>query len=117
MDSGPYRKAAYRNEEIASVLRSADIDPAKTPIAFVDKKMTESDATSLINGVRDVNAIAVGPNPEQVYRVAAQLRAQRLDMFADGLQDWIGLPETSFPSNSSASSLGRHKSETTPRPT
>ena len=67
--------------------------------------LAESSATSLINGVRDVNNIEMlfGP-PEQVYRVAAQLRAQRLDMFADGLQDWIGLPETSL-------FAGRHKSE------
>jgi len=71
--------------------------------------LSESGAISLINGVRDVNddvneiEILLAP-PELVYRVAAQLRAQRLDMFADGLQDWIGLPETSL-------FAGRHKSE------
>jgi hypothetical protein len=36
--------------------------------------------------------------------VAAQLRVRRLDMFAEGLQDWIGLPETSL-------FAGRQKSE------
>jgi hypothetical protein len=70
--------------------------------------LAESCAASLINGVRDANETDIikelfGP-PELVYRVAAQLRAQRLDMFADGLQDWIGLPETSL-------FAGRHKSE------
>jgi hypothetical protein len=70
--------------------------------------LAESSAASLINGVRDTNETDIikelfGP-PELVYRVAAQLRAQRLDMFADGLQDWIGLPETSL-------FAGRHKSE------
>jgi hypothetical protein len=67
--------------------------------------LAESGATSLIDGVRDEQQIEIlFRDPEQVYRVAAQLRARRLDMFAEGLQDWIGQPETSL-------FAGRHKSE------
>ena len=67
--------------------------------------LAESGATSLIDDVRDTKQIQVLFNdPEQVYRVATQLRARRLDMFANGLQDWIGLPETSLFN-------GRQKSE------
>ena len=59
----------------------------------------ESSATSLVNGVRcDERQIgilsgAVG-RAEAVYHRAEELRARRLDMFADGLQDWIGLGDT-----------------------
>jgi hypothetical protein len=69
--------------------------------------LAESGATSLINGVRDPQQIKIlfpDSGAEQLYRVAAQLRACRLDMFAKGLQDWIGLPETSL-------FAGRQKSE------
>jgi hypothetical protein len=59
--------------------------------------LAESGAVSLINNVRDTKQIQIlFKDPEQVYRVAAQLRTRRLDMFAGGLQDWIGLPETSL---------------------
>lgn len=59
--------------------------------------LAESGATSLINNVRDKKQIQIlFKDPEQVYRVAAQLRAHRLDMFARNLQAWIGLPETSL---------------------
>jgi hypothetical protein len=55
----------------------------------------ESGATSLINDVCDTQQIQIlFPDPKQVYRVAAQLRVRRLDMFAKGLQDWIGQRET-----------------------
>lgn len=74
----------------------------------------ESAATSLVNGVRDLpflaKAMQTGTGPEMVYRVARiyhlaeQLRARRLDMFADGLQDWIGLNEANLFG-------GRHKLE------
>lgn len=48
-------------------------------------------ATSLINGVRDGEALKIlFPDPNQIYRVAPRLRDRRLDMFAAGLQDWIG---------------------------
>jgi len=69
--------------------------------------VAEEGATSLINGVRDPQQIEIlspDSGAEQLYRVAAQLRACRLDMFAEGLQDWIGLPETSL-------FAGRQKSE------
>jgi hypothetical protein len=67
--------------------------------------LAESGATSLINGVRDEQQIKVlFRDPKQVYRMAPQLRARRLDMFADGLQDWIGQHETSL-------FAGHHKSE------
>jgi hypothetical protein len=67
--------------------------------------LAESAATSLINGVRDEQRIKIlFPDPKQVYRLAPQLRARRLDMFADGLQDWIGQCETSLFS-------GRHASK------
>ena len=67
--------------------------------------LAESGAVSLINNVRDTKQIQILFNdPEQVYRVAAQLRAHRLDMFAKGLQDWIGQRETSL-------FAGRQKSE------
>jgi len=67
--------------------------------------MAESGATSLINNVCDTQQIKIlFPDPKQVYRVAPQLRARRLDMFAEGLQDWIGLHQTCL-------FAGRHKSE------
>jgi hypothetical protein len=58
------------------------------------RQLAESGATSLINEVRDEQlARPVFGHLELGYRVAGQLRARRLDMFADGLQDWIGLEE------------------------
>lgn len=61
------------------------------------RRNAESAATSLVNGVHDRQIIGVvslgGFGPEWIYRVAEQMRARRLDMFADGLQDWIGLSE------------------------
>ena len=60
----------------------------------------ESAAATLVNGVRDEQIIRVldlgGIGPELIYRVAEQFRARRLDMFADGLQDWIGLSEANL---------------------
>jgi hypothetical protein len=65
----------------------------------------EYGAVSLINGVRDERQVRIFvSNPKRIYRVAEQLRARRLDMFADGLQDWIGLAETNLFG-------GRHKPE------
>ena len=67
--------------------------------------LAECAATSLIDGVRDEQQIKIlFRDPKQVYRMAPQLRARRLDMFADGLQDWIGRRETSL-------FAGRHKAE------
>ena len=52
-------------------------------------------ATSLINGVRDVGQVTILSIYQQdVFRVAEQMRARRLDMFAAGLQDYIGRHET-----------------------
>jgi hypothetical protein len=66
-------------------------------------------ATALVNGVRcDKRQISIltgrDLRAEIVYRRAEQLRARRLDMFADGLQDWIGLAEANLFG-------GRHKPE------
>ena len=59
--------------------------------------LAESAATSLINDVRDEKQIKIlFRDPKQVYRLASLLRAKRLDMFAAGLQDWIGQRETSL---------------------
>ena len=60
--------------------------------------LLERAATALINGVRDeqvTRVLADEPNgQEKIERVAGQFRARRLDMFAGGLQDWIGLDES-----------------------
>jgi hypothetical protein len=68
--------------------------------------MSNNAATGLVNRVRDIETLKViAPMYlEFPYLVAPQLRAHRLDMFADGLQDWIGLNETSLFG-------GRHKPE------
>lgn len=56
---------------------------------------TEWAAIGLVTGVRDDEQVKIlFSNPNQVYRVAEQLRLRRLDMFADGLQDWIGQAES-----------------------
>jgi hypothetical protein len=57
----------------------------------------ESAALSLVAGVRDERKmIALWRYPEEIYRVAQRLRVRRLDMFADGLQDWIGQAEANL---------------------
>jgi len=79
----------------------------KVGLAFRDQTyLAEFGAISLVNGVRDEQLITLVffSNAEQVYRVAAQLRDRRLDMFAEGLQDWIGLRETIL-------FAGRHRPE------
>jgi hypothetical protein len=54
----------------------------------------QSAALSLVAGVRDERQmIALWRYPDWIYRVAERLRVRRLDMFADGLQDWIGHAE------------------------
>jgi hypothetical protein len=69
------------------------------------REAAEWGAVSLVNGVRDEQlARPVFGNLELGYRVAGQLRVRRLDMFADGLQDWIGLGEPNLFG-------GRHKPE------
>ncbi|MEO7725399.1 MAG: hypothetical protein ABIU29_12065 [Chthoniobacterales bacterium] len=57
--------------------------------------LADEGATSLINGVTDP-ARLLAPTQEHVDALAPQLRARRLDMFAEGLQDWIGLPVSKF---------------------
>jgi hypothetical protein len=57
---------------------------------------TTEAATALINRVVDDNEPMLSLDPKRIARVAPQLRAHRLDMFADGLQDWIGLDQTSL---------------------
>jgi hypothetical protein len=57
----------------------------------------ERAATSLINGACDAEKVKIlFRSPDHVYHVAAQLRERRLDMFASGLQDWIGLRYTTL---------------------
>jgi hypothetical protein len=69
------------------------------------RETAEWGAVSLVNGVRDEQLARVPfGNLELGYRVAGQFRVRRLDMFADGLQDWIGLGEANL-------FAGRHKPE------
>jgi hypothetical protein len=58
----------------------------------------DEDATALINGAVEAQRIQMVPLQfKQIFQervhLASQLRARRLDVFADGLQDWIGLRE------------------------
>lgn len=58
----------------------------------------DNDATALINGAVDAQRIQTVPFEfkqifEERLHLASELRARRLDVFADGLQDWIGLRE------------------------
>jgi len=58
----------------------------------------DEDATALINGAVEAQRIQmVPPQFKQIFQervhLASQLRARRLDVFADGLQDWIELQE------------------------
>ncbi len=58
----------------------------------------DKDVTALINGAFETQRIQmVPPEFKQVFEerihLASQLRARHLDVFADGLQDWIGLRE------------------------
>jgi hypothetical protein len=60
--------------------------------------MYDKDATALINGAFETQRIQMIPPQfksvfEERVHLASQLRARRLDVFADGLQDWIGLRE------------------------
>jgi hypothetical protein len=62
--------------------------------ARVARNASEYGAISLVNGIRDEQQVrSLGGYPDWIYRVAEQFRVRRLDMFADGLQDWIGLEE------------------------
>jgi hypothetical protein len=61
-------------------------------------KFYDKDAIAMINGVVDAQTRQmVPPEFKQVFEerlhVASQMRARRLDVFADGLQDWLGLNE------------------------
>ncbi len=63
------------------------------------KDRADAGATSLVNGVRDdqqTRILAPTEGMNWVYRVGEQLRLRRLDMFTEGLQDWIGLNESSI---------------------
>ena len=58
----------------------------------------DKDVTALINGAFETQRIEMlPPDLKQIFRervrLASQLRARRLDIFAGGLQDWIGLRE------------------------
>ena len=60
--------------------------------------MYDKDVIALINGAFETQRIQmVPPQFKQIFedrvQLASQLRARRLDVFADGLQDWIGLRE------------------------
>jgi hypothetical protein len=70
----------------------------------------DNDATALINGTVDAQRKQmVPPEFKQIFeerlQLASELRARRMDVFADGLQDWIGLREADVFG-------GRHKPET-----
>jgi hypothetical protein len=65
------------------------------------RSLAEFAATTLVNGVRcDKREISILTGSdwraEILHQRAEQLRARRLDMFADGLQDWIGLAEANL---------------------
>lgn len=53
--------------------------------------LADESATSLINGVNDPTRL-LAARQEYIDLLQPQLRARRLDMFAEGLQDWIGRP-------------------------
>ncbi len=58
----------------------------------------DNDATALINGAVDAQRKQMVPREfkqifEERLQLASELRARRMDVFADGLQDWIGLRE------------------------
>jgi hypothetical protein len=58
----------------------------------------DKDATALINGVFAAQKMQMVPPQlkqtfEERLHMASQLQARRLDVFADGLQDWVGLTE------------------------
>jgi hypothetical protein len=58
----------------------------------------DKDATAVINGAFEAQRTQMlPPEFQQIFEeridLASQLRARRLDVFADGLQDWIGLRE------------------------
>jgi hypothetical protein len=60
--------------------------------------MYDKDATALMNGAVDVQMVQMVPHElkqifEERLHLASELRARHLDVFADGLQDWIGLRE------------------------
>jgi hypothetical protein len=65
------------------------------------RSLAEFAAMTLVNGVRcDKRQISILTGSDWRAKVvhdrAEQLRARRLDMFADGLQDWIGLGEANL---------------------
>jgi hypothetical protein len=60
------------------------------------RMLSEQGATALINNVIDPDRLLF-PDPSQIILLAPQLRAHRLDMFAQGFQDWVGLPLSSLP--------------------
>jgi hypothetical protein len=61
--------------------------------------MYDKDATALINGAFEIQRMQMLPPEfkqifEERIHLASQLRARRLDVFADGFQDWLGLTLT-----------------------
>lgn len=57
--------------------------------------LTEQAVTSLLNGVHDSQGLLFR-DQRQIDLLAPKLRRQRLDMFAEGLQDWIGQPASAL---------------------
>jgi len=54
-------------------------------------------ATSLICGVKDPQQVQIlSPSPDLVFRLASEMRARKLDMFAAGYQDWLGRPASNL---------------------
>lgn len=72
--------------------------------------LAETGALSLVSGTCDAAAIRfLFHDPAQVYRVAAELRARRLDMFAAGRQDWVGMKQSElFAGKQGAKGLSGH---------
>jgi hypothetical protein len=59
--------------------------------------LAEGAATSLINDVRDEMRVRIlFREPQQVFSLGAEFRKRRLDMFAAGLQDWLGQREANL---------------------
>ena len=57
--------------------------------------LTEQAVTSLLNGVQDSQGLLFR-DPRQIDLLAPKLRSRRLDMYAEGLQDWIGQPASTL---------------------
>ena len=71
--------------------------------------LTDEGATALINGVTDPERL-LAAKQDEVDTLLPALRARRLDMFAMGLQDWIGKPVSRFQEKEDTGSFSGHAS-------